>query len=83
MEKDLGKGNKAGKEKKRKPLFVDEKKKIECLKQIKKKRASFYRKYHNISGKARPISRHLDDPELSGDPNMESYIDDFDVNKYL
>ena len=73
------------KKKRKKALYIDEKKKIRCTKRVRKKRANFYRKYHDYSRKAKPISPLLNDPELSGDPNMEmdDYVEDFDVNQYL
>ena len=69
--------------KRKKPLTVKEKKKIQCSKRIKKKRANFYRKYHNICGSSGLISLHVDDPELNGDPNMDNYVNDFNVNQYM
>ena len=64
-------------------MYVNEKKRIKCTKRVRSKRARFYKKYHDVSGKAKPISHHLYDPELTGDPNMEDYIDDFDVNQFI
>ena len=77
------KAMKQQKKKRKKPLTVKEKKKIQCSKRIRKKRANFYRKYHNVWGSADLITLHVDDPELNGDPNLENYVDDFDVNQYL
>ena len=77
------KAMKQEKKKRRKPLFVNKKKRIQCSKRIQKKRANFYRIYHNVSSTAKPISSHLHDSELNGDPNMENYVEDFDVNEYL
>ena len=58
-------------------------KKIQCTKRVRKKRANFYRKYHDFSATAKPISPHFYDPELNGDPNTDDYVDAFDVNHYI
>ena len=77
------KAMKQQRKKRKKPLSVKEKKKIQCSKRVRKKRANFYRKYHNVWGSADLITLHVDDPELNGDPNLDNYVDDFDVNQYL
>ena len=77
------KAMKQQKKKRKKALFVDEKKKIQCTKRVRKKRANFYRKYHDFSAKAKPISPHFYDPELNGDPNTDDYVDAFDVNQFI
>ena len=71
------------KKKRKRPMYVSKKKRIKCTKRVRSKRARFYKKYHDVSGKAKPISHQLYDPELTGDPNMEDYIDDFDVNQFI
>ena len=71
------------KKKRKRPMYVSEKKKIKCSKRVRNKRAKFYKKYHNVTGTTRPISYQLYDPELNGDPNSENYVDDFDVNQFL
>ena len=83
MEQDMGKHNETAKEKTQETYVRQQEKRIKCTKRVRSKRARFYKKYHDVSGKAKPISHQLYDPELKGDPNMEDYIDDFDVNQFI
>ena len=79
----MGKSDEARKEKKKETVVCKQEETDSMFQKDSKERANFYRIYHNVSSTAKPVSYHLHNSELNGDPNMENYVEDFDINEYL
>ena len=81
------KATKLQKKKRKKAITVEERKRRQCTKRIKRKRTRFYRNFHDYSGNRKPISdRQWKDPELRGDvmyQDEDEFINNFDVNQFL